>query len=362
MSANPTPPSRKSPSPLPLGSGKPSEPSLPRPPSLPQRAVPAREPVATGAASVKPYGPLAPVPAVAPVAGVSPVNAALPIEVVPLVDASDPSNLGSEAPAPAVNPLGGGTERLPGVPGAFSLSRWPGLHSAFDFAERATLKALTGEYEYVWLADLGPEVLESTDPAVTKHLLQLSMLETELWSVRTNPKEFRVTPGGELSFPGSTDRSWDMTRFKLGIHHACMLRLLAAIGLGKVTNPTVRGRTWLVPWPVTRALTDRTAIEVEAALVVMPAGAILQRNATLMLQNAWDLGAEDSDCFVTCLQADPLLISNQQRERWGIGMHLQGRVFWCVEPPETERKAKTPKKPKPQVPAELLREPVARVR
>ena len=305
---------------------------------------------------MKPYGLLAPVPAVAPGAGVSPVEAA------PLVDASVPSNLGPEPPTPAVSALGGDTERLPGVPGAFSLSRWPGLHPAFDFAEKATLEALTGEYEYVWLDDLGPEVLESTDPAIRKHLLQLSMLETELWSVKTNPKEFRVTPGGELSFPGSSERNWDMTRHNLGIHHACMLRLLASIGMDKVTNPTVRGCTWLVPWPVTRALTDRTAIEVEAALVVMPAGAILQRNATLMLQNAWDLGAEDSDCFVTCLQADPLLISNQQRERWGIGMHLQGRVFWCVEPPETERKAKTPKKPKPQVPAELLREPVARVR
>ena len=311
---------------------------------------------------MKTYGPVAPVPAVAPEVGVSPVEAAPTVKVVPLVDGSTPRNLGSEVLAAAGSALGCDTQRLPGVPGAFSLSRWPGLQPAFDFAEKATLEALTGEYEYVWLADLGPEVRESTDPAIAKHLLQLSMLETELWSVRTNPKEFRVTPGGDLSFPGSSERNWDMTRFKLGIHHACMLRLLAVIGLGKVTNPTVRGCTWLVPWPVTIALTDRTAIEVEAALVVMPAGAILQRNATLMLQSAWDLGAEDHDRFVTCLQGDPLLISNQQRERWGIGMHLQGRVFWWVEPPESEKKTKTPKKPKPQVPAELLREPVARVR
>ena len=311
---------------------------------------------------MKPYGPLPPVAAVAPVAGVSPAQVAPPAEVVPLADASAPSNLGSEAPASAVSAFGGDTERLPGVPGPFSLSRWPGLNPAFDFAEKATLEALTGEYEYVWLADLGHEVRESTVPAIAKHLLQISMLETELYSVRMNPKEVRVSPGGELSFPGSDEREWDTIRHKLRIHHACMLRLLAAIGLGKVTNPTVRGCTWLVPWPVTRALTDRTAIEVEAALVVMPAGAILQRNATLMLQNAWDLGAEDHDRFVTCLQADPLLISNQQRERWGIGMHLQGRVFWCVEPPETEKKAKALKKPKPQVPAELLREPVARAR
>ena len=338
MSVNPTPPSKKSPSPLPLGFGKPSSPALHAPPSPPQRAGHARDAVARGSSSVKPYDPVTPIEAVA-----------------------NPKT-SSDDPGTPVSGLGIGTKTLPGVPGAFSLSRWPGLNPAFDFAENATLEALTGEYEYIWLADLGPEVLDNSHPAIAAQVMRIAPLETELYAVRTNPKDFKVSPSGEISFFGSSGKNWDSIRYKLGLHHSLMLRLLAAIGLGQVTNPTVRGCTWLVPWQVTKALADRTAIEIEAGLVVMPEGGILQRNATLMLQNAWDLGAEDPDRFVTCLQADPLLISNQQRERWGIGMHLQGRVFWCVEPPETEKKAKAPKKSKPQVRAELLRESVARAR
>jgi hypothetical protein len=236
------------------------------------------------------------------------------------------------------------------------------LNPAFDFAENATLEALTGEYEYVWLADLGPEVRENSHPAIASQIIPIVFLETELYAVRTNQRDFKVSPAGVVSFTGAEVKHQGEIREKVAIHHRRMVRLLASIGMDKATNPTVQGCTWLVPWQVTRALVDRTAIEVEAALVVMPEGAILQRGATLMLQNAWDLGTGDSDLFVTCLQGDPLLISNKQRERWGIGMHLKGRVFWCVEPPETEKKAKTPKKPKPKVPAELLREPVARLR
>ena len=285
-----------------------------------------------------------------------------PYDPVTPVEAEANPKTSSDDPGTPVSGLGVGTKTLPGVPGAFSLSRWPGLNPAFDFAENATLEALTGDYEYIWLADLGPEVRENSHPAIASYVMRIAPLETELYAVRTNPKDFKVSPSGEISFFGSSGKNRDNIRYKLGLHHSLMVPLLASIGMAKVTNPTVRGCTWLVPWQVTRALVDRTAIEVEAALVVMPAGAVLQRGATLMLQNAWDLGAEDFDRFVTCLQGDPLLISNQQRERWGIGMHLKGRVFWCVEPPETEKKAKAPKKPKPQVPAELLREPMARMR
>ena len=338
MSANPALPSKKSQSPLLPGSGKHSEPALSQPPSPPQRAGLAREPVARGSASVRPYDPVTPVEA----------------ETTLKTSSEDLGTTGSG--------LGKTTNLLPGVPGAFSLSRWPGLNPAFDFAENATNEALTGEYEYVWLADLGPEVRENPHPAIATQVIRIAALETELYAVRTNKKDFKVSSAGEVSFLGASGKNRDNIRYKVGLHHSLMVRLLASIGMGTVTNPTVRECTWLVPWQVTRALADRTAIEVEAALVVTPLGTILQRNATLMLQNAWDLGTEDHDLFVTCLQGDPLLISNQQRERWGIGMHLKGRVFWCVEPTEPEKKAKTPRKPKPQVPAELLREPNARGR
>ncbi len=329
---------------------------------------------------MKPYGPAAPVEAATRIRVPTPVEAVPPTTSVPpptseppsasvppftsepfveVVAASKPD---PNAPGASGSAIGPGTTQLTGIPGAFSSARWPGLKAAFEFAEKATLEALTGEYRYLWLEDLGPTVREITDPAIVVQIIHIVTLEQGLWAVRTNKEDFKVSPAGEVSFLGESGRSLEGLRAKLAVHHACMLRLLAAIGMGGVTNPTVRGCTWLVPWPVTMALDERTAIEIEAALVVMPAGAILQRNATLMLQNAWDLGAEDHDRFVTCLQGDPLLISNQQRERWGIGMHLQGRVFWCVEPTESEKKTKSPKKPKPQVPEELLGEPVARVR
>ena len=287
---------------------------------------------------MKSYGPVAPIKAVAP------------------------GNTPPDAPRTAGRGLASRISLLPGMPGAYSLSRWPGLESAFDFAEKAAKEALTGEHEYVWLADLGPEVRENPLPAIAAQVMPIVTLETDLWALRVNTKDFKVTPAGEVSYLGENKKGLDAVRHKVGQHHRLMVRLLASLGLDKVTNPTVRGCTWLVPWRVTKALEERTAIEIEAALVVAPAGAILQRGATIMLQNAWDLGAEDSDRFVSCLEGDPLLLSNQQRERWGIGMHLQGRVFWSVEPPEPEKRVKTPKKPKPQVPVELLREPTARVR
>jgi hypothetical protein len=203
------------------------------------------------------------------------------------------------------------------------------------------------EQKYQWLVDVGMSSAYDV-PALLQGLhFQTKNLEEKLWKIWSDDGERPlVSPDGTLgplSWPyGMSGHRKELFLKYLPLHTVSRNKFLAALGTATLEDPTVEGRTWLVPWSVTRDLELRTAIQSEAALVVAPVGMFLQRDAGVMVRKAWDLGEFDAevDTFFTKISGDPLLLSNSQRFRWGRGMHALGRVYWVLDPP------KVPKKPR----------------
>lgn len=97
-------------------------------------------------------------------------------------------------------------------------------------------------------------------------------------------------------------------------------------------NPTIQGRTWLVSWPLSEPGEDGGLhFAADAVLIVAPEGMVLQPGTAACLVRAADLDDDDAACLSTRLSGDCLLLSEAQRQAWGTGMHLRGRVFWCVD-------------------------------
>lgn len=97
-------------------------------------------------------------------------------------------------------------------------------------------------------------------------------------------------------------------------------------------NPTIQGRTWLLPWALSEpGEGGGLHFAADAALIVAPEGMVLQAGTAVCLARAADLDDDDAACLSTRLSGDCLLLSEAQRQAWGTGMHLRGRVFWCVD-------------------------------
>jgi hypothetical protein len=200
----------------------------------------------------------------------------------------------------------------------------------------------------LWLRDLGLNSFHDVPVLLHGIFDRAKSLEVKLWKIWSDGVERpSVSPDGTVgrhAWPTEMAGNKKEPFLKyLRLHMVARDQLMAGLGTATLDDPTVEGRTWLVPWLVTRDLERRTAIQAEAALVVAPVGMYLQRDAGVMMRQSWDLGEPDAevDTFFTKLTGDPLLLSNSQRFRWGRGMQAIGRVYWVLEPPKVPKKSRT---------------------
>ena len=248
----------------------------------------------------------------------------------------------------AVQPVNG---RSVVTPTALAPSRWPGLGEAFAQCTKAARI----------LACLYPTGLELPDIEGLRELDKtiLARIDTgpalRISSAARNFEEFLYRHPYLKQWNGDINldsvHPEDSEEFFALLNRWPVLgsELRAALGIPESLpdNPTVKLKTWMVVWTVTQGRADDLPlIGQDAALIVVPDGRILEPNLLLQVRSAWDLGNPESDVFCLRVPGDVLLLSEAQRQAWGAGMHLKGRVFWVVEPPTTKKgsaKVKTQK-------------------
>lgn len=279
--------------------------------------------------------------------------------VGPLVDEPTESLLSSQpskaTPAAVAQPiqnapkasLDAQTSREVFVPEAdvFAEGRWPGLAEAFAFCNQtAGAQSLlgSGDARQLWTTHEAVQRLESLGHGEALKVLKRRMGALELAESHLASQGAGFDP----LQPGLKEKLERDCDAKREAFEAEVQRVVEA--LSEVTNPTLQGRTWLLDWEIPTDRNNRVELRREAALVVAPAGVILQPGMTVMLIHAADRASEDRDMMVHQIQRQPLLVSEAQRQHWGMGMALKQRVFYIYAPdlelPGAKRRGRKPKK------------------
>jgi len=283
------------------------------------------------------------------------------------------------------------------VPGALDSHRWPGLRDAIAICNAAVraydaLPNVGAGERYQYLEDLGQLPESGWSEKETLALQKIRAAEAQLckWgpiSARTLMVEKRPRLGldgqvmwADLGVEAEVVAEWEASRAGRTIAPLNDLTFAAASAMDRMAdaarkhregmalirtrlgldvdggNPTIRGRTWLIQWPVVEAAgEDGTRMRNEAALVVAAPGAILIQGASLLLVTARDLNSEDADLFPTMLSSFTLRLNETQRLAWGPSMHRTGKVYWAVQdeekkPVKPTEKPRKEKKKKPEPP------------
>lgn len=113
------------------------------------------------------------------------------------------------------------------------------------------------------------------------------------------------------------------------------------LGLDRIHNPLIEGHSYLTYWPIGHSHVSSNGdtgsrIAGEPAIIVapdLPFGAI-QQGAKLILFNAFDMERPqfERDYMSTTLQADVIILSNEQCRAWGFGMMAEGRIYVDYRP------------------------------
>lgn len=109
------------------------------------------------------------------------------------------------------------------------------------------------------------------------------------------------------------------------------------------TNPTIKGRTWMVWWDYSVAVIDPRWLgknnsmlillpRTEVAFVVAPPGMILQQGSRVLIANAWDLNKEECHQLrqAVLISCDPLLLDESLRIKLGGMMHWNRNVYFVT--------------------------------
>jgi len=228
---------------------------------------------------------------------------------------------GSLQPSHSLGLSGVGSELPSATDPSFRPGRWPGLEAAFAYANREGGGGLLHSMDQN-LTDLGSA--ERAIAALTDQGFgaDLKALKARLASFRTAAKNRDAHPD-DRKMQEALDRAEELVREEAR-------RVVEAVS--ERSNPTIQGRTWLLDWQVPADAGSRIELRTEAALVVAPAGVILQPGLKVMLIQAADITSEDRDVMVHEIERQPLLISEKQRRHWGMGMALKQRVFYVYAP------------------------------
>jgi len=259
------------------------------------------------------------------------------------------------------------------VPGALDSHRWPGLRDAIAACNAAVraynaLPGLGAGERYLYLADLGRLPETGWTEKDTLALQKVRAAEAQLckWGnitlgqLRTE-KRPRLGVDGAIQWKNllvddEDVAAWENVRAGMTVEPLNESNFMAASSMDRMVdaatkhregmaiirhslgldvdggNPTVRGRTWLVQWPVVEAAGEEgTRMRNEAGLVVAAPGAVLLQGASLLLTTARDLGSDDADLYPTMLSSFTLRLNEEQRLAWGPAMHRCGRVFWAIQ-------------------------------
>lgn len=290
-------------------------------------------------------------------------------ESAPIVDDAESFDLTSDLQSPSIGLRGMAAANATyqplstalAQPGPLDASRWPEVDEAVIYAKAATTEwrvwqnpTTDGHACRERLNDLLFNIPDMDKKLILRRLDEY-LEQSKVLKNRTYGDGVPPVVGQE----GWTDQDWEAAE-KARTEEVETRRLkaeasrdaaLAAVHTmlsfpANLPNPCIVGRTWLVSWPVLRTQRregeESTGLDTWAALVIAPAGLALKEGDQFYVCKAGDRDKSEDEIdrpYVT-VKAIPVLLSRQQCEAWGHGMHWKGRALYALLPDPKDEKPK----------------------